>query len=683
MRNTLSGRAGQVVQARDIGSVTLAAPAIPAAVPALVPAAPATFVDRDSQLRRVRAVAESARVELGRPPVVVLRGMPGVGKTALLQKAAATLSDRFPDGALHAAFGADGDSPAEALGRLLFALGVPEPLLPTDFARRQDLYRSLTAGTRLVTVLDDVTDAAQVEALLPNSGASLVLVAGNSSLEKLYEDGAVGVPVEPLPVEHGVALLAKVCSDGRIDAEPAAAARLVELCGGLPLALRVVGARLAVRPQWTVQRLIGELGETDADSVTDRLAPVFDAVYEDLPEDARTVYRVLGALVGTHCGAELVAAIMGRQVARVREDLEELYLRALIEEPTAGTYVMHRMVRTHALRRSAAEDREEDRATWLSRAVDWWLLGATAADVAVTGWQRLRIADPARLLSPDAVTPDALAGLAWFERELTNILAALEAAAAKRWHDRVWQLFEASFAYFDARRPLASWYRAANVAVESARIAGNAPAEARCRCLRAKALQELERFPQAAADLARARELASGDEWLFASTCDFTGNLALREQRFDDALVWFQKALDINITLGKARGTAMQTVFAGRALAGLGRYGEALETLERAHQLAIAATAESVAAKALLATAAVCVAQGDFGQADRVLEQAAASAKEVGQSAIEAEVATLRSSTARQRGRDEEADRHARFAAGVYGRMGSPRAGEVLAWLGI
>ncbi|GAA4545632.1 tetratricopeptide repeat protein [Amycolatopsis samaneae] len=683
MHNALSGSAGQVVQARDIGSVTFAEAAIPTVVPALVPAAPATFVDRDLQLEKVLSEARSASTERGRPPVIVLRGMPGVGKTALLRRAAAKLGTRFPDGTLHAAFGAEGTSPAEALGRLLFALGVPEKLVPADFARRQDLYRSLTASKGLVAVFDDVTSAAQVEALRPNSGASVVLVAANSALDELYADGAVDVRLDPLPPEHGVELLGRICPDGRISAEGAAAAELVELCDGLPLALQVVGARLASRPQRTVQWLVDELAETNADTVNEKLARVVDTVYTDLPDEARTVYRVLGVLVGPHCSAELVAAMIGRPVARVRKDLEQLYACALIDEKADGTYTMHRMVRTHALGRAEAEDSEADRTGWLSRAVDWWLFGATAADVAITGRQRLRIADPARLLSADAKTPGALAGLAWFERELSNILAVLDAAAARGWHERVWQLFEASFAYFDARRPLASWYRAANVAVESAGIAGNVAAEARCRCLRAKALQELERYPQAAADLDRARELASGDEWLLASTYDFTGNLALREGRFDDALGWFRRALEINIALEHGRGTAMQTLFVGRALAGLGRNEEARETLERARALAVAAEAESVAAKALLATAAVCLAQGEFDQADLVLERAASSAKDVGQSAIEAEAATLRASAARKRGRAEEADRHARFAAEVYERMGSPRAGQVLAWLGV
>ncbi|SER12621.1 tetratricopeptide repeat protein [Actinokineospora terrae] len=676
VRNVLGGVAGQVVQARDIGSVTFLPVQLPAAVPALVPAGPAAFVDRVEHLAAVRSLI-GAEPRPGRPVVVAVRGMPGVGKTALVRQVASVLAAEFPDGALHASFGAEGQSPAEALGRLLKALGVPDPLMPTTFQERRDLFQSLTAKTRLITVLDDVTDAGQVEALLPNSAAGLVLVASNTTLEDLHADGAVPVLLEPLETPDALDLLRGVCGDGRVDHEIDAAVELVQLCGLLPLAVRVVGARLAVHPKWTVKRLVDELRGAEAGRVFGGVNAVFDAVYADLSDDARTVYKTLGLLVSHDFGLEVLAAMVESPVARLRDTLEQLHAAALVEERSDDRYAMHRLVRAHALRVADAETSDVERETLLRRAVGWWQLGATAADVAATGRERLRVYDPELFLDGADLPMSPRSALAWFEREHGNIAAAMRACAEKGWHAIVWQLFEATFAYYDSRRPLASWVDAGRLAVESAIVDGHVAAESRCRCLLAKAYQELERYDDAAAELDQARALADTDR-LRASTYDFTGNLALRTGRFDDALHWFSTARDINIALGRKRGTAMQTLFVGRALVGLGRTAEALDTFAEAARLAAAANAKSVLAKSILATAAVHAANQDHIAADHALADAELLADQLDNSALQAEIHLLRATTARAAGDHTTAESHRRAAATAYERMGSPKAARLL-----
>ncbi|WP_253841493.1 NB-ARC domain-containing protein [Actinokineospora globicatena] len=668
VRNVQAGVATQVVQARDIGTVTFLPAQAPAAIPALVPPGPAAFVDRVEHLAAVRSLL-GAEPRPGRPVVVAVRGMPGVGKTALVRQVASVLAGEFPDGALHASFGAEGESPAEALGRLLKALGVPDSLVPADFRRRRDMFRSLTAKARLITVLDDVTDAGQVEALLPNSSAGLVLVASNTTLEDLYADGAVPVVLEPLAVADALDLLRGVCADGRVDREVEASVELVTLCGLLPLAVRVVGARLAARPRWTVERLVDELRGAAADRVFDRVNAVFDAVHADLPDEVRSVYRALGLLVSQDFGVEELAAMVESPVAQVADVLDRLHAAALVEERADGRYAMHRLVRAHALRVAAAETSDVDRDGLLRRAVQWWLLGATAADVAATGRQRLRVSDPDRLLHGADLAMTPRSALAWFDREHGNIAAAMRVCADKGWHGYVWELFEATFAYYDSRRPLASWVETGRLAVVAAELDGNTAAESRCRCLLAKAYQELERYDDAAAELARARDLAADDR-LRASTFDFTGNLALRTGRFDDALHWFSTARDINIALGRKRGTAMQTLFVGRALVGLGRGAEALDTFAEAARLATEADAPSVLAKCLLATAAL----------DPASVLAIAEAEEIAtrldNSALQAEIHLLRANATSD---PATAKSHRRAAAAAYERMGSPKAARLLA----
>jgi tetratricopeptide (TPR) repeat protein len=239
------------------------------------------------------------------------------------------------------------------------------------------------------------------------------------------------------------------------------------------------------------------------------------------------------------------------------------------------------------------------------------------------------------------------------------------------------------FAYLDARRPLAFWLRAATLAVESAEIAEHVEAQARCRCLLAKAYQEVEDYHRAGEELARARELAHGlGERLVASTYDFTGNLALREKRFDEALAWFQKTLEINRRLGLGRGTAMQTLHVGRALAGLGRRDKALAHFEDARRLATEVGADRVVAKAMFGMAKVLTDSGREGEADRVLAEVGDRAEALGLADVLAEVAGLRAALARRRGDEPAAEQYVRAEVAAYERMGSPRAARVLAELG-
>lgn len=675
--NEVSGSAVQVVQAGSIGSVTFSAPRMPDVVPFLAPAAPHPFVNRDGQVGCVDDLVP-ASAELGRPVVAVVRGMPGVGKSGLLTHVAARLQSRFGDGVLYAAFGPDGETPSGALERFLIALRVPEGQVPSGLARRRDLYRSLTTRSRVLVVLDDVTDAAQVEALLPNSAAALVLVAGNTALEDLHADGAVQIALDPLAPEDGLALLRRLCSAQRVDAEPGAAVELVRLCGSLPLAIRVIGARLGIRPSRTLAAAVDELRDADPDDVLVRVATVFDAVYDDLAEPVRQVYRALGVLVTRDFSVEVLAAALDAPATRVRAHVDQLCAANMVEERFDGHYSMHRLVRGHALRRAAAGTSRGDRVDMLRRAVRWWCLGAAAADVAATGRQRLRVADPGLFLGDHDPEMSARTALAWFDREHANINAAMRASAEHGWHDLVWRLFESTFPYYEARKPLAAWIEAGTLAVESAVLDEHAAAEARCRCLLAKGLQELGRHDDAGKQLALARELADDDR-LRASTFDFSGNLALRTGHYDDALDWFTQALGINQRLGLPRGTALQTLFVGRALTRLERHDDAATTLRTAVELARAAGAPVVHAKALIAVADLSTRTGDSAAADAALTAAAGLAAGIDNTAMLADVALLRARAARARGDAAAATRYRAEAIAAFERMGSPLAARLLA----
>jgi tetratricopeptide (TPR) repeat protein len=684
VRNELSGTASQVVQAQTIGSVTFAAETW-TTIPRQTPAPPRGFVDRDDELALVWQVIDRPRGPGDRPPVVLLHGLPGVGKTALSYKVAAAVGERFPGGVLYADLAPlrhhGGVGLAEVLAGWLAAMGVGQGFIPADFAGRANLYRSVTTERPVLVVLDDVTDAAHVSALLPNSPASMVLATGRGVLEELLVDGALDVRLHPLSPEHAVALLAEMCADGRVTAQSAESAELARLCGYLPLALRVVGARLAGHPRWRVSRLTGELA--DAVQTLDELAaggkPVvraaFDLAYADLPERTAQVYRYAGLLVGSHFDAAVVAAICDIPVSVARRELDELDRACLVDEREDETIALHRLSQAHALRLSAELDSAETRNIVLRRAVDWWSRGAFLADADATGRARLRIADHTAIwdAAPAPFLPGG--GLDWLEREQVNLLGLLRAAAERDWHTEVWQLFEALYALYDRRRALESWTEAGALAVRAAHAEGNVAAEIRCRCLLAKGHQDNSRYGEANAELSAARDLVErlGDDRLFASVLDFAGNVLLRQQDYQSALRNFRDALAINERLERSRGIALMSLLVGQALLGLDRYDEALASLASARELIEPMDGEhGVLGWILLSTARVCFAAGRDRQCDEALRATLDLAQRHGEWVSEADALELAADLALRRG-DRPAERqYLQRAAARHAAMGSP-----------
>lgn len=671
-RNEMSGSAYNVVQAAHIGSVTFVEPGFRPAVPAQARTPPAVFVDREKQLALMRARAVVA--ERTRPEVVVVRGMQGVGKTALLSQFAATNNNLFADGVLSVTFGPQERAPGEAVAELLLGLGVPERWLPSTFKRRVDLYRSMSAGLRLLVLLDDVTDAEQVSALVPNSPGSMVLAASNRLLEDLHVEGAVDVPLRPLSPEDGLRLLGEMCGAERVAAEPDLACQLVSAYEGLPLAIRVAGKRLAARPDWSMSRLLDELRDVVSGPVKAKVFAMFDRVYQDLPTASRRLYRVLGAVVGVRFGTEVLAAMTERTDEQVRNGLDELVQAGIVEVEGPDAYRLHRLVRWHALHQSMAEDDADDREALRRRAVRWWLFGAMTADL-VADPDRLRVPDPESVLGERSSGISPAAALDWLDREHANLLDVMAAAAEEGWHAEVCRLFEALFALYKTRKPLSAWVRAGKLAVTSAVATGRAETEARCRCLLAKAYQELERYEEADAEVSRARELvADGPERFTASTFDFTGNLCLRRGDIGAALGWFRRALAINRRLGLVRGIALQSTFVARALGELGQFDEALELLTTAHDLVTGSTAEVLVPKILATRGAVLAAAGHRDEAERTLLSSVDKAIVHGNTA-DAVDALITLAGLGGAGADEHRDRAVRLLEG----MGSPRAARLLA----
>ncbi|MFF3872402.1 BTAD domain-containing putative transcriptional regulator [Streptomyces sp. NPDC001978] len=332
-----------------------APPEPPATTPAQLPPPPAYFTGRAAELRDLQRTL----VTLRSPTVAVITGMAGVGKSALALHAAHELRERFPDGQLYvnlhgATPGMSPLVPAQALAALLRDLGADPRGIPEHPDAAAALLRSLLAPTRTLMVLDDAAHAAQVRPLLPAGAGCAVIVTSRSPLTAL--DGARRFPLGPLTGEDSAALLRAVSGRAGLDAGHP----LVELTGRLPLALRVVAARLAARRALTPDVLAGQLASTggrlrhleyDDLSVRRSLAVAHDALAAadcEADRDAALALRGIGALDLPAYGAPLMARLTGTDVRRAETALDRLVDVALLEETTYGRYAPHDLVRDFA-----------------------------------------------------------------------------------------------------------------------------------------------------------------------------------------------------------------------------------------------------------------------------------------------------------------------------------------------
>lgn len=385
-----------------------------------LPADTRLFTGRSGELARL------ARFPAG---IAVIHGMGGVGKTALATRFAHRVSERFPDGQLFADL--HGHSPGrppaasgDVLEFLLRSLGVAVHTLPRDLDQRAALYRSRLAGTRTIILLDNAADTAQVRPLLPGTGECLVLVTSRSRLTGL--DDAITVPLDVLPHEDAIGLIQSVAGADRAPAEDPAVAELAQQCGYLPLALRIVSARLRHQRSLTAADLVedlregqlrlGRLQDDDRDVVS-----VIGASWDRLPAADRRLLQLLCQVPGTDVGWYAAAHLADVDLGTARELLHSLADRSMLIEHRPGRYRVHDLVRSYAL--YAAGD-DVDRAAALTRLASYFQYAARAA----SDWIVL-LTDPAEPAVPHGPVPgfgtqDLAMG--WLTTELENIVALVE-----------------------------------------------------------------------------------------------------------------------------------------------------------------------------------------------------------------------------------------------------------------
>lgn len=324
-------------------------------VPRQLPSLPHGIVGCDlvKQLDRMHADGNGA-------PILLITGMAGVGKTCLAVRWAHRVVDRFPDGQLFCDLRGFSVEPPrsshEALASFLRGLGVPHRCIPDEPEERTALYRTRTADSRILVVLDNAFDADQVRALMPTGKGSLVLVTSRVPLSGLVAmQGAVRLEVPRLSPDKCRRLLATILNDSRMEDEAAATCRLIRLCDGLPLALRIAATKLADRPLLSIADLVDELtaagglealtiaGDSDAG-----VRVAFDRSYQRLRPATKRTFDALGRLPEPRFTAADVAARVSEPLDQVQESLEILVAVGLVTAIENGLFKVENLLWAYA-----------------------------------------------------------------------------------------------------------------------------------------------------------------------------------------------------------------------------------------------------------------------------------------------------------------------------------------------
>lgn len=320
------------------------APAIRlASRPCALPAAVPDFVGRAAELRRLRE--RLSERDDGAMVVAEVSGPPGVGKTALAVQVAHAVRPAFPDGQLYQSLGgstARPRPPAAVLAELLRSLGVGQRDIPDGIEDRAALYRSTVADRRLLVVLDDAADVAQIRPLLPGTGACRAIVSSRVRLTAL--DGAHLINLGPLSGDEAVSLLAGVIGAARVEPQLAAARRIALGCAFLPLAVRIVAARLATRPLWPLAALADRLGddrgrldELSLGEVSVRAC--LDSGYRGLNDEARRAARLIAELGRVELPSARFGEVLGRPEPESDRIVEQLVCAHLLRPVGDGVPV--------------------------------------------------------------------------------------------------------------------------------------------------------------------------------------------------------------------------------------------------------------------------------------------------------------------------------------------------------
>ncbi|MEV6982018.1 BTAD domain-containing putative transcriptional regulator [Sphaerisporangium sp. NPDC051017] len=590
------------------------APTVPN-VPGMLPTDIADFTGRTKQIEDIRQRLMLASEDRSRfaVPIIVIVGKPGVGKTTVAVHASHSVGDRFPHGQLFADLHGAAPrptSPMQVLERFLRVLGVSGTAIPDGLEERAEMYRALLADRRMLIVLDDAGSESQVLPLLPGNPASAVIITSRSRLAGLA--GAVHVDVEIFESDQSVNLLSRIAGIERVQSEIEAAEALAELCGHLPLALRIAGARLSARPHWSIEQLVSRLEDE-----TRRLDELkhgemgirasISLTYDSITEDARRLFRRLTILDSPVFSAWVSAALLDRPLAEAQDLLDDLADAQLIETTGVGygvhsQYRFHDLLRVFARERLAAEETPAERGSALARVLGGLLYLAEAAHRREYGGDYVQIHSGAlRWPLPEKLVGQLVAApLQWYERERSMLVSGIRQAAQAGFVELCWDLAISSVTLFESRVYLDDWRETHQIALTAAR-------------------QAMDKRGQAAMHYSR-------------------GSLYITEQRFGDARCDFEAAVQLFEEVGDRQGTALVIRNIGFLDRLSGRFSDAEAHYKRALEIFRSTEDQVASAYVLHNLAQLRLEFDDLPGAQRLLTEALELSRTSGSRRVEAQV---------------------------------------------
>ncbi|MBP2321283.1 DNA-binding SARP family transcriptional activator/predicted negative regulator of RcsB-dependent stress response [Kibdelosporangium banguiense] len=557
--------------------VPVVAPKVGVLVPAQLPPAPVGFHGRDEELAWLDGLLAEDHGEA--TPIGVISGQAGIGKTALAALWGRRVAREFPDGQLFAGLRGFQEplDPGEVLSQFLLTLGVPAGEVPADPDDRAALYRSLLAHRRVLVMLDDARDSEQVRLLLPGGSRALVLITSRVRLEGMVaRSGARLLELRTLSGPAAVRVVDFLTGPGRIDSPRLE--RLATLCGCLPLALRIVGARLASRQEWIADELISDLSDErtrlqalEVEHSDTSVRAALDVTYRGLAEPAAADFRLLGLVPGPWIGPAVLAAMQQTDLTTARRGLRTLAGAFMVTETSQDVFVMHDLVRLYAKQSAPFGGAAFD------RLVGYYLGAADKAR------RLLRpVVDPVSSSVENDILDISTPGqaLAWFEREWTNLVAVIDAADPRS----AWRLARMAHDYRAVRSTWEEWHTVVHKGLSAAVSAGEKDGEAWLLQSRCALYARFGRASETAGDASRVLRLALelGDDRLIAVGHEALASAYFGLRRYEEALAGYAKALAVDAHPAIEAHVRNNIAQVQRAL---GRLQEAVEPQRRAVEL--------------------------------------------------------------------------------------------------
>ncbi len=649
--------------------------------PRQLPPVPAHFTNRTAELTLLEDLL--TREGADGPAVHLISGQGGIGKTALATAWGRHLGDRFPDGHLWAdlgGFSTNGPLSAnEALGRFLRALGVPPEGLPADVEELTALFRTTTAERPLLLLLDNAASTEQVLPLLPACAESLVIVTSRRRLGRLQtEHRAKLIELAPFGSAHSAELLGRAVGAERVGAEADQARAIAELCGGLPIALTTVSAKLAGRPKMSLEKIATELGKeyrrlaTLSTKEAQSVEASFNLSYDELPSDAAALYAALGLHPGPDFGVGVAAASIAVREEVADDLLDQLVDVGLLIDRGDDRYTFHDLARLHAKEKTAGNEYDRDIA--VRRMLEWYLFTASAtADLTTPDQDAIPYRYEYRP-STRASFDTHEEALAWLELERENLIAAVETAHDWQLPELGWQLAAAMWPLFLLRKHYPDFLRVSEIAVQCAQAWGNASAEALMRNRSGAACRGTGRYDDAVRHYLAGRDAArtAGDHVVEIRSVEGLGLVALQQGRLDEAIEWFTEDHLLSERQNRPHDVGLALINLGATRVRAGQAETAIADLARARD--VLDGDDYNVARARIELGRALTVTGDLAAARTELEQAHATMEASGSRFEVARALFAFGEIAEADGEPEEARRFYDRALPIFVGLGRPEA---------